>query len=186
MTVLYEDRMLPGANGSYPLHDLVMRLVEDQINGQTWTLRKRVHPNPRKGIGNVLKDVRSTSLLAGDGALYLLVDRDVVANHLGLPADAEDEDVIESMRSRSDARDRLYPFFLYRHLEDLLRAIATCNPNFMADRLEAALRKDLNARDAVLAEAAKAAHSDLRACVARYQPGILGLATALAARLREA
>lgn len=51
-TVLYEDSMRPGAGGSYPLHDLVMRMVEDEINGQTWELARAVAKNPRNGIGS--------------------------------------------------------------------------------------------------------------------------------------
>ena len=89
-TVLYEDRMRPSPSGEYPLHDLVMRIVEDDINGETWELRKIVEKNPRKGIGNVLNDVRRTELIAGSGDLFLLVDRDVIAQHLDLATNASE------------------------------------------------------------------------------------------------
>jgi len=37
--VIYEDKMLPGSGGSYPLHDLVMRLVEDNTTELICKLR---------------------------------------------------------------------------------------------------------------------------------------------------
>ena len=183
-TVLYEDTMLPSAGGNYPLHDLVMRFVEDHINGWTWKLQKAVFRNPRKGIGNVLNDVERTSLLAGAGELYLLVDRDVVAKHLKLSAAAKDQDVIAALRAKSDAPNKLHPFFLYPNLEGLLRAVQACDLTLLPDTVASALRKKLNDRDIVLNEVKKARMTALRTCVAEAQPGIDGLAKALAALIQ--
>lgn len=179
-TVLYEDTMLPGAGGSYPLHDLVMRFVEDQINGQTWRLQKLISKNARKGIGNVLKDIEKTSLLAGSGELFLLVDRDEIAAQVQLPHSATDDCVVEELRRRSDAPSKLHPFFLYRNLEDLLRHVQACDPSLLPGTVTSALNKNLNDRDIVLNRVKKPTYKELRNCIARTQTGIRDLAASLA------
>ncbi len=183
-TVLYEDTMLPSPDGSYPLHDFVMRLVEDQINGHTWKLHKQVLKNPRRGIGNIIRDVRETAFFAGAGELYLLVDRDVIAKRLHLPSTAADPQVVAALRATSDAPAKLHPYFLYPNLEGLLRAIQTCNPNLLPQTMASALTKNLNDRDLVLREARKAAYVSLRSCISTAQPGIVALAGALAVRIQ--
>lgn len=180
-TVLYEDKMLPSPGGNYPLHDLLMRFVEDEINGQTWRLHKSVFRNPRKGIGNVLNDLKETSLIAGAGELYLLIDRDVIADHLGLSAKSTDAQVVTELRARSDAPAKLHPFFLYSNAEGLLRSIQACDSTLLPENMAAALQKKLNDRDIVFNEVRKASMAALRACVRKTQPGIDGLARALAA-----
>ncbi len=183
-TVLYEDTMRPGAGGSYPLHDLVMRMVEDDVNGQTWELQRAVAKNPRKGIGNILNDVRRTELLAGGGTLFLLVDMDRIAEHLKLPKGSTEGALVDVLKRRSDAPDRLCPFFLHPNLEGLLRAVQTCDPTLLPDEMGAALRKALNDRDIVFNELRKAARLAVRRCVRTAQPGICGLARALAALIQ--
>lgn len=181
-TVLYEDQMRAGAAGSYPLHDLVMRFVEDQINGETWKLQKLVFKNPRKGIGNVLNDIADAAFIAGSGDLFVLVDRDVLASHLKLPAGATDPQIIAALQARSNAPSKLHVYFLYQNLEDLLRAVQTCDPTLLPTAMASALAKDdLNDRDIVLNEVKKAANANPRTCVANAQPGIAALASDLAA-----
>jgi len=179
-TVLYEDKMLPSSGGNYPLHDLVMRMVEDQIDGETWKLRKSISRNPRKGIGNILNDVEDAAFLAGTGELYLLVDRDVIAKHLGLPTASTDESVVAALVARSDAPAKVHPYFLRPNIEGLLRSIKDCDPALLPGNMRAALEKRLNDRDIVFNEVKKAGQAALRACVRRAQPGIDGLASALA------
>lgn len=180
-TVLYEDKMLPGPSGSYPLHDLVMRLVEDEVNGQTYKLKRLIEKNPRNGIGNVLNDLRSTSLLAGAGTLFLLIDRDVLAAHLKLTTRARDEEIEAALKNRSDAPDKLRPFFLHPNLEGLLRSVHDCDPTLLPDNVARALTKKLNDRDLVLNELKKAPLRALRDCVRKAQPGLDALARAIAA-----
>lgn len=180
-TVLYEDKMLPGPSGSYPLHDLVMRLVEDEVNGQTYKLKRLIEKNPRNGIGNVLNDLRSTSLLAGAGTLFLLIDRDVLAAHLKLPTRARDEEIEAALKNRSDAPDKLRSFFLQPNLEGLLRSVRDCDPMLLPDNVARALTKKLNDRDLVLNELKKAHLRALRDCVRKAQPGLDALAGAIAA-----
>lgn len=179
-TVLYEDQMQSGANGSFPLHDLVMRFVEDLINGQTWRLNKLVFKNPRKGINNVVKDLAFTDMIAGAGDLFLLVDRDRIARHLNLSANATDADVIRELQNRSNAPKKLRVFFLYQNLEGLLRDVNTCDPELLPIEMESALAKNLNDRDLVLLEVKKAANVELRRCIGNNQQGLSGLASALA------
>lgn len=182
-TVLYEDSMRPGAGGSYPLHDLVMRMVEDEINGQTWELARAVAKNPRNGIGNLIRDVQRTALLAGDGTLFLLADVDRIAEHLKVAKGTSEAALVVELRQRSDAPDRLCPFFLRPNLEGVLRAIQSCEPNLSPDSVAAALRKALNERDIVFNALKKATHREVRGCVRRAQPGLDGLVLALAASI---
>ncbi|MBM4397707.1 MAG: hypothetical protein FJ087_18715 [Deltaproteobacteria bacterium] len=180
-TVLYEDKMRPIDCGSYPLHDLVMRIVEDDIDGETWRLRKRVDRNARKGIGNILNDLGRTDLIAGAGRLFVLVDRDRIAAHLGVAADSSDAGLQEALRARSDAPDKVQLFFLLPNMEGLLGAIHDCDGSVASSSIQGALAKNLNDRDIVLNGARKAERRALRDCVRARQPGLDALARSIAA-----
>jgi hypothetical protein len=180
-TVLYEDKMSSSANGGYPLHDLVMRMVEDDINGQTWQLLAWIHKNPRNGVGKIIRDIKDTQLIAGAGKLLVLVDDDRVGEHLGLGNSATGVEVAAELRRRSDAPEKLDVFFLHSNLEGLLRAIQRCAPSMQPESMQAALRKDLNQRDVVFKEAKKDGHRPLRECVRKEQPGLDQLVKAIAA-----
>ncbi len=159
-----------------------MRLVEDEVNGQTYKLKRLIEKNPRNGIGNVLNDLRSTSLLAGAGTLFLLIDRDVLAAHLKLPTRARDEEIEAALKNRSDAPDKLRSFFLQPNLEGLLRSVRDCDPMLLpGQRGAGAHPKKLNDRDLVLNELKKAHLRALRDCVRKAQPGLDALAGAIAA-----
>ena len=162
------------------MHDLVMRMVEGEINGQTWELARAVAKNPRNGIGNLIRDVQRTALLAGDGTLFLLADVDRIAEHLKVAKGTSEAALVVELRQRSDAPDRLCPFFLRPNLEGVLRAIQSCEPNLSPDNVAAALRKALNERDIVFNALKKATHREVRGCVRRAQPGLDGLVLALA------
>lgn len=182
--ILYEDKMLPSAGGDYPLHDLVMRMVEDEIAGETWQLRKAIDKNPRKGIDNLIKDLANTSLIAQSGHLYLLVDKDRVAEHLGMRPDATEDAIVAALRSRSDAPQQVCVHFLYPNLEGLLRAVDACAPALLPRQLiDDALRKKLNARDMVLNTVKKLEHREVRMCVRGHQSGLDGLVRSLATLL---
>lgn len=185
-TVLYEDSMSAGPGGSYPLHDLVMRLVEDEINGQTWQLLKLVDKNPRKGIGNVFRDLKRTSLIAGSGVLFLLIDSDKTAEQLGLGHDASEDEVIAALRERSDSPEQLEVFFLQENMEDLMESIHVCAPDLLPDNVQAAINaKSLNDRDIVLKEVKRGHQQALRDCVREAQPGLGALAKTIAGLVSE-
>lgn len=181
-TVLYEDSMSPGAGGAYPLHDLIVRMLEDDVGGPTWQLHKGVGKNPRRGIGNILNDVKDTDLIAGAEQLFLLIDRDVIAEHLKLPHSATDDQVVEAIETMSDAPAKLSVYFLMPNCEGLIRAIQGCEPAFMAVNVAAALTKKLNDRDLVFNGAKSAGMQALRTCVRVAQPGLDALVKELAAR----
>lgn len=178
-TVLYEDKMAAGAGGSYPLHDLVMRLVEDDINGLTHKLLRLVDKNPRNGVDKLLDDLKSTDLIAGSGMLFVLVDRDRIAQHLKLPTRAEDAQVTDEIARRSNAPAQLRVFFLRPNVEGLLRDVQACDPTLLPENLERALAKKPNDRDLVFNELKRKAHRDVRECVRKAQPGLDDLARAL-------
>jgi hypothetical protein len=189
VTVLYEDSKI---GKEFPLHKLVMRIVEDEINGQTWKLLKLVDDNPRNGIDNVLRDVRAASLTAGQGSLFVLADRDVLIQHVNqnarpgearLANTATDEEIAAAVQATAgEAADRVRVFLLQPNMEGLIRAIQACAPGQWPDDISQALppKKDRISRDIVLVEAAKAGMAALRACIRSHQPGLEALALALA------
>jgi hypothetical protein len=176
-TVLYEDSMQPGANGAFPPHDFVLSMVRDITKRELWDLRKLIEKNPRNGLSKVLADVRRTRLLAGQGLLCLLVDRDRVAQHLNLPNSASDDEIVEAVKSLSDARDKLSVHFLYPHMEGLLHSIGNCAGESAPDR------KRLSARDSFLNRAAFSLSRPVRDCVKLNQAGLAALVDVLVDRL---
>jgi hypothetical protein len=179
-TVLYEDKMSSSANAGYPLHDLVMRMVEDDINGKTWELLKLVDNKPRNGIGNLINDVRITELIAGPGKLLVLVDSDRIGEHLRLGNSATDGQVVAALEGCSNAPAKLGVFFLRPNLEGLLRAFQRCDPSGLPESMQAALRKNLNHRDMLFKEAKRDVRRSLRQCLREAQPGLDGLVKEIA------
>ena len=185
-TVLYEDSKI---GKEFPLHNLLMRMVEDDIDGQTWRLRKLVLDNPRNGIDNVLADVRATSLIAGPGIVFVLADRDRIVQHLNrsarsgetrLEADASDDEIADAILARSDAPRQLRVFMLQPNMEGLITAIEACvKRRQLADEIAGAKAKNRIMRDLVLTEVAREAMQGIRACVRERQPGLDALAKAI-------
>lgn len=180
-TVLYEDKMQVGSGGVFPPHDFVLAMVAD-LTGQTiWDLRGLVDKNPRNGVTKLIADVTRTSLLAGSGKLCVLVDRDRVAEHLGLPKNAPEAVVTAALFERSDAPDKLSIHFLDPNIEGLMRSIAECAPTEPAPAT-----KDHNSRDLYLNRAAFALAPAVRDCVKHRQPSLSALAVLLAELCRGA
>ena len=71
VTVPYEDSKVGMA---IPLHGLILRKLEDEVNGPTWKLLQLVEEGRRNGIDNVLRALRAASLTAGAGSQFVLVD----------------------------------------------------------------------------------------------------------------
>jgi hypothetical protein len=183
-TVLYEDKMIPTAASTYPLHDLVVRLVEDDVGVEAWKLAKRLFPNPRNGVGNILNDIGRTDFLAEAGVLCVLLDRDRIAQHVGLKGGPSDAEVVAKLRGKSDAPEKLHVFFLYPNVEGLLEGVAACDGALLPHNLlRAKERKSRNDRDIVLNELKTAARRSVRDCIRLKQPGLDGLARFLATLL---
>lgn len=179
-TVLYEDKMQVGSGGAFPPHDFLLAMVADLTGQSLWDLRRLVEKNPRNGVGKVIADVKRTSLLAGSGTLCVLLDRDRVAEHLGLAKNASEAAVTEGLRARSDAPDRLSVHFLDPNMEGLMRSIAECAPT-----LPAPASKDHNARDIFLNRAAFTSAPSVWECVRGKQPSLGELVRLLATLCRR-
>ncbi len=186
VTVLYEDRRV---GKEYALHKLVLRMVEDDVNGETWRLRKVVADNPRGGIDSVLADVRAASLIAKGGWLFVLVDRDRIVAHVNqqaaaggrtLQAQAADQDIVDVVVGMSDNHERVRVFLLHENLEGLIAAIEQCGSGQLAKEIAAAKRKNHTAREFVLNHVAAADRVAVRQCVRKLQSGLDAMVHALA------
>lgn len=174
-TVLYEDKMQVGSGGAFPPHDFVLAMVADLTGSSVWHLRNLVDKNPRNGVTKVIADLKRTNLLAGGGKLCVLVDRDRVAEHLGLPNNASEAAVTAALSERSDAPDKLSIHYLDPNIEGLMRSIAECAPTEPAP-----ISKDHNSRDLYLNRAAFALAVGVRDCVKVKQPSLGALVVLLA------
>ena len=174
-TVLYEDKMQVGSGRAFPPHDFVLAMVADVTGRTVWELRDLVDKNPRNGVNKLIADVKRTRLLAGSGKLCVLVDRDRVAEHLGLPKNAAESAVAAALHERSDAPDKLSVHFLAPNMEGLMRSIAECAPTEPAPAA-----KDHNSRDVYLNRAAFALAAVVRECVKARQPSLGALVVLLA------
>jgi hypothetical protein len=179
-TVLYEDKMQAGAGGVFPPHDLVLAMVSDLTGREIWALRRQIDANPRNGVAKLIGDLGRTSLLAGEGLLCALVDRDRVAEHLGLQKRAAEAEIIAAMRARSDAPDKLAIYFLDPNIEGLMRSIADCAPGVSAPST-----KDHNSRDLFLKRAAFQLSAAARDCVKGKQASLGDLVARLAGLCRR-
>lgn len=174
-TVLYEDKMRVGSNGTFPPHDFVLAMVADLTGHAVWDLRRRVFPNPRNGVDKLIADLKRTRFLAESGMLCILVDRDRVAAHLKLPKSASEDEIIAALRERSDAPEKLSVHFLDPNMEGLMRSIEACAPNERAPST-----KGHNARDVYLKHAAYKLSAAVRDCVKGKQPSLGALVELLA------
>jgi hypothetical protein len=174
-TVLYEDKMQVGSGGAFPPHDFLLAMVADITGRKVWELRRLVDGNPRNGVGKLIGDLGRTSMLAGSGMLCLLVDRDRIAEHVGLPKNAPEADVTKALRARSDAPDKLLIHYLDPNIEGLMRSIEGCAPDERAPT-----SKEHNSRDLYLNRAAFALAAAVRDCVKGKQPSLGNLVTLLA------
>lgn len=83
VTVLWEDQR-GGITQSFGPHELLCACVADRLVGNdVWSLRKLISSVPKKGIGNVIKALRTDgSRLADCGPLLAAIDRDKVYSAL--------------------------------------------------------------------------------------------------------
>jgi hypothetical protein len=174
-TVLYEDKMQVGSGGTFPPHDFVLAMVADLTGRTVWDLRPLVDKNPRNGVSKLIGDLGRTSLLAAGGKLCVLVDRDRIAEHLGLPANAPEAEVTKALHARSDAPDKLSVHYLDPSIEGLMRAIEACAPDEGAPA-----SKNHDSRDKYLNRAAFALAAAVRDCVKAKQRSLGELVALLA------
>ncbi len=178
-TVLYEDKMQPGVGGSFPPHDFILSLVADAVNRPTWELARLIDKNPRNGVDKLIQDLPRTDRIAGAGMLYVMVDADRIARHLGLPKTTSLDAVADELKRRSDAPDKLSVHFLRPNLEGLMASIEACAPDRAAPPA-----KDHNSRDIFFKRAAYGLTPKQRACVRQQQGGVATLVDRLAKQIR--
>lgn len=177
-TVLYEDKMQVGSAGAFPPHDFVLAMVADATGQKVWQVSSRIYKNPRNGVSKLIRDIGATDRIAGRGRLCVVVDRDRVAEHVGLPKNAPDSVVVDRLKARSDAPHKLSIHFLYPNIEGVMESIESCDPE--AAKHPAPAAKDHNSRDIYLNRAAFSLPPSVRDCVRGKQPGLAGLVALLA------
>ncbi|MBT3219822.1 MAG: hypothetical protein HN348_12095 [Proteobacteria bacterium] len=99
---------------------------------------------------------------------------------MNLPANASEADIVAELHARSDAANKLSPYFLEPNIEGLVRSIQECDPTFLPDSVRRALQKKLNDRNIVFNATKRATRRSLRDCVRKAQPGLVALAVAIA------
>jgi len=111
----------------------------------------------------------------------ILVDRDKIAERLGLSKGAPEPEVVAKLVEMTDAPGKLYVHFLDNNIEDLMRSIEECAPSAPRPK-----EKDPNARDIYLKKAAFALNGTVRDCVQTKQASLGALAALLAELCRSA
>lgn len=172
-TVLYEDQSGQSLKDFYP-HLFVLALVAEQSQKSVHDLRTRIDGVPKKGVNKLIADCARTERIAERGRLFVLVDRDRIAEHLHLRNSASDDEVVEALRDCSDRPEQLFVAFLRPNMEGLLESIATCGGRALP------ARKSINERDLVLKDAAFKRSTAVRDCVRQKQPSLGALVDELA------
>ena len=178
LVILYEDAR--GPLQRFPLDDLVVKSASDFSSLQIRELFQRIIKVPKKGVSNVLGDVRNGERFLGGGARLLVwVDNDRIRRALQLPSACARETVIAKIKALAPvAYDKTRPkpldvFLLDDNLEDLLRCVSG---RLDAALLEKAITKRLDARDTLLDDIGRdpKLRAELRAnhagfdCVSRF------------------
>jgi len=184
-TVLYEDKQQPRPNELFSPHAFVLSAVAavegydlSEFPQRVAMLTKVIDGRPQNGVSKLLTAIRNTSRIAGPGMLFLLVDRDRIAEHVGLQKASQEKDVIAKIRGRSDAPGHLSVHFLEPNLEGLMKTIEMCRGPV------APLRKGLIERDTYLNKAAYGLSAGIRDCVRQQQPSFGDLVEQLTVRCR--
>jgi hypothetical protein len=184
VTVLYEDQR--GPVRGFGLHDLVKACVFDALGGQRHLLEGALDGNPRGPNNQLLRSCRADAeLLSRDGRrLVALFDGDRVRELLGLRPDATAAQVEQKVKEGSTAPDKLTVLLLDRNMEDVVAAAGSCDATINRSLLQRALGKQLEARDLVLAGAARAGKESVRACILKKVPSLNDLVELLCQILR--
>lgn len=174
--VLYEDSR--GVGGDFGPHDLLAALVADERGTDVYSVLRVAKGIPMKGVGDLLKAIkeldRFRNFAPGGAPILIVVDNDKIRDHLKLP-DAPSADVESAIRSRCDQPDRLEIALLEDNVESLIQAVRDCDqpPTLGREQIDAALAKDINARDLVLTKVARdPGRRALRDCVRKRMPSL--------------
>ncbi|HSO00830.1 MAG TPA: hypothetical protein VLS89_21210 [Candidatus Nanopelagicales bacterium] len=189
VTVLYEDSAADGSLKEYGPHLLVRQCVADRLGVESWTLRQ-LEGMPRRGASKLRNDCRRIPPQVGrDGRVIVAVyDADKIHRDVQLPATACKAQMKEILAAECAWRERLVIVFLEKNLETVLSAIRACSSQLVAEETwqRAVSRKDRNARDIILKEAARPPNRPLRELVLQRVPSLGYLVGKLSAALGEA
>jgi hypothetical protein len=177
--ILYEDRR--GPTNGFGLHELVLAAVDDVLRTRglvvlRHVLAKRIVAIPKKSDSKVLAAVRDDAeqLHGGHSAVIAWLDDDKLHRALhSLAGNNSKAKKITAVRSLAPSSlgqrpGALEVFLVQGNIEALLQRIDAARPNtFSRTTLEAALDKDLSARDQCFVEIARRQHADWRAEVCR-------------------
>jgi hypothetical protein len=100
-TVFYEDRLATSKPDLFGPHVLMRACVADRLGRSPWDseLKSLLEPNPRKGNGNVMKQLELNGVgLLGYGPVLALLDRDRMHTLLGLAGGCCRGAILETMR----------------------------------------------------------------------------------------
>lgn len=159
--VLYEDQLAPNGDlANYAPHTLVLKCLYDQSNivqkfPQFHLLPEVVVAVPCKGNSNLIKhlDKNQNAYRNAQIAPVCCLDSDRVHELFGLPkAACKSEVKVKHWQGHSFANKGLV--LLERNLEDVLRQAQKLGANFPLPAFDAACRKNLDAHDALILQAA--------------------------------
>ena len=159
--VLYEDQLASNADiANYAPHTLVLKCLYDQTQiaqefSDIYLLKKMVLAVPCKGNSNLIKhlDKNQNAYRNAQIAPVCCLDSDRVHELFGLPkAACKSEVKVKHWQSHSFANKALV--LLERNLEDVLRHAQKLGANFLLSTFDAACRKNLDARDALILQTA--------------------------------
>lgn len=175
VVVLYEDSARLGSP-RFPLHDLVVRCVLDDAGGDSSELRARYVARPLRGSGKLRAACRGDEGRAlFDGAAFGVVavyDLDHLHDLLGRPDGACKTTAKAALRRECPNGARLFPCFIDRNIESLVRALEADHPDLVGRGTfhDAAARKDLAARDDVFVAAARRSAAAVRVSLRARAP----------------
>jgi hypothetical protein len=181
--VLYEDQR--GPMKEFGLHHLILACVRDDSGADAFALRGMLDGRPMKGVQNLLRSCRrDVRRLSSKGQLvFALIDNDEIRQqlrHEGVESSAEDDAVVRAIKAKCDAPERLRIFLLKNNTETVIEAAAFCDEDLPKPLLAQALKKDPNARDAILNKIAWRPDRSVRDCIREQVQAVAEISRALA------
>ena len=171
--VVYEDSRGPQKN--FGLHTLVLSMVSDSNGTAIEKLKGEVQENPMKGNGQV-KETLEKNFQGGpldDFCMVVAVfDEDRIRELYKLSSNASVDEIKDRIIHEAGNPRSLKVILLQRNMETVLEAARDCDPALPKERLEKALKKDLNARDAILNRIAWGMSKAIRDCIKARVPAL--------------
>lgn len=188
LLILYEDKR--GPEKEFGLHNFVLACIADELGADVYTLKlhQKISGRPMKGVNKVLASCRKDIHRLGPQGqpVFALIDDDVIREHLrheGVAADAEDRVVIEAIKAKCVAPDKLEVILLKDNTETVIEAAGRCDGSIPKAAVQQALQKDPMARDRVLNRLAWAHGRAERDCVRAAVPALQSLVERVVQRI---